>query len=218
MGLGRWGQRWMRTATFIVVLAIHAVFFFLFAVHRSPARLLMSESEPPATLMLLREVKPVETAAKPAAKPPMAARAARRAAPEAPQAISSAPKPESDSSAMTSTPAPDWRAEARIAANDAIEAEARKREHPSLLAPHDFSRAKAGSTDYSKPKFGWSHAHTHRVEGSPGAFVVNVNDRCAIALVLIFPFPLCKIGKMAPRGDLFDSLHDLPQPGEPNLP
>jgi hypothetical protein len=206
----------MRTAAFVVVLAIHAVFVFLFAVLRNPARQLMSEPEWPATLMLLREVKPVETAAVPPAKRPMSARAAQPAAREAPQAVSSAPKPESDSSAIT--PTPDWRAEARIAANDEIEAEARKREHPSLLAPHDFSGAKAGSTDYSKPQFGWSHAGTHRVEGAPGALVVNINERCAIALVFIFPFPMCKVGKMSVRGDLFEHMHDLPEPGAPNLP
>ena len=115
-------------------------------------------------------------------------------------------------------PAPDWRAEAGIAANSVLEAERRKREHPSVLEPHDFSGVTPGSTDTSKPQFGWSHAANHRVEGSPGALVVNVTDRCRIALVFIFPFPICKVGHMAAQGNLFEHMYDLPDPKAPNLP
>ena len=57
-----------------------------------------------------------------------------------------------------------------------LEAERRKREHPSVLEPHDFSGVTPGSTDMSKPGFGWYHARTHRVEGSPGALVVKGGD------------------------------------------
>jgi hypothetical protein len=113
---------------------------------------------------------------------------------------------------------PDWRRELQIAANSQMEAEERKRHQPSPLAPHDFSAAKPGSTDDSKPEFGWSHAATHRVEEIPtGGLLININDRCFIAWV-IFPFPLCKVGKMPARGDLFQHMKDPPALGEPELP
>jgi hypothetical protein len=104
----------------------------------------------------------------------------------------------------------------QILANNEIEE--RKRHKPSPLAPHDFSRVKPGSIDYSKPQFGWSHAATHRVEEIPtGGLLINLNDRCFIAWV-IFPFPLCKVGKMPARGDLFQHMKDPPALGEPELP
>jgi hypothetical protein len=103
----------------------------------------------------------------------------------------------------------------QIAANNEVEAQERRRHTPSLLAPHDFSRVRAGSTDYSKPQFAWNHAATHRVEELPnGGLLINLNDRCAIAWV-IFPFPVCKVGKIPVRGDLFQLRKDAPALGEP---
>ncbi len=75
----------MRIATFVVVLAIHAVLLFLFAALQRPARRL-SEAEAPTTLVLLSEPEatkagesmPKPPAAGPAA--PVTARAARAAA------------------------------------------------------------------------------------------------------------------------------------------
>jgi hypothetical protein len=205
----------MRAATLSIVLAIHALFFLLFALSRGPAPWLGGADAPATTLIFLPEdVKPVESVH----APPVAARAARRAAPVTPAPLSPAPEPAPDPSSITPTPTPDWRAQVSIAANTVLEAERRKREHPSVLEPHDFSGVTPGSTDTSKPGFGWYHARTHRVEGSPGALVVNINDRCAIAVLLIFPFPLCKVGKMAASGNLFEHMYDLPDPKVPNLP
>ncbi len=79
-----------------------------------------------------------------------------------------------------------------------------------MLAPHDFSGVTPGSTDTSKPEFGWSHAATHRVEGARGALIVNINDRCAIAFVFIFPMPMCKIGRMPANGALFVHMNEPP--------
>jgi hypothetical protein len=205
----------MRAATFLFVLAIHVVFFLVFALLRSPTRPDDAVDAPATTFIFLREVvKPVESVPAPA----VAGRTARRAAPQMPPAVSPAPEPQPASSSITPTPAPDWRAEAGTAANNVLEAERRKREHPSVLEPHDFSGVTPGSTDTSKPRFGWYHAATHRVEGSPGALIVHVNDRCAIAVLLIFPVPICKVGHMAAQGNLFEHLYDLPDPKAPNLP
>jgi hypothetical protein len=205
----------MRAATLIVVLAIHALFLILFARSRAPVRWIGQTAAPMSTLIFVPEVvNPVESVP----KSPVAARAARRAAPVTAPTVRFVPEPTPDSSSITPTPAPDWRAQATIAANDVLETQRRKREHPSVLEPHDFSGVTPGSTDSSKPTFGWYHARTHRVEGSPGALVVNVNDRCAIAVLLIFPLPMCKVGKIAAQGNLFEHMYDLPDPKAPNLP
>jgi len=205
----------MRAATFLFVLAIHVVFFLLFAVLRSPTRPGDAVDAPATTFIFLPEVvKPVESVPAPA----VAGRTARRAAPETPPAVSSAAVPQPESSSITPTPAPDWRAEAGIAANNVLEAERRKREHPSVLEPHDFSGVTPGSTDTSKPRFGWYHAATHRVEGSPGALIVHVNDRCAIAVLLIFPLAVCAVGHVEANGNLFGHMYDLPDLKVPNLP
>jgi hypothetical protein len=207
----------MRTATFVVVLAFHVLLFLLFAALRTPSRH-SSEAEAPTTVFFLPQ--PELTRAPQAERPPetqVTARAARPAAPKTPAPANPAPEPESSS--LTPTPAPDWRAQARIAANDELEAEERKRHTPSPLAPHDFSGVRRGSTDDSKPQFGWNHARTHRVEElSGGGLLININERCAVVLVFIFPFPACKIGKIAARGDLFDQMKDAPAIAEPKVP
>ena len=106
----------------------------------------------------------------------------------------------------------------RIAANDEIENEERAGRQPSLLAPHDFSGVKPGSTDDAKPQFGWDHAATHRIERLPdGPLMVNINDRCAI-VIFIIPFVGCTIGKIPVNGRLFDHMKDAPVLGQPKEP
>jgi hypothetical protein len=192
----------------LVVLAIHVVFYLLFAVLRGPTRDLSEADAPATTLIFVPEVvKPVESTSAPA----VAGRVRRRPPPRA----GSPPQPEPDSAI---TPAPDWRAEAGIAANNVLEAERRKHANPSVLEPHDFSGATPGSTDLSKPKFGWSHASTQRVQVVPGGVVLNVTDRCAIGLLFLVPLIGCQVGHIEPQGNLFEHLHDPPAPKTPNLP
>src|SRR4051812_24904308 len=108
----------MRAVTLIIVLAIHAMFLILFALSRGPARWIDQVDAPGTTLIWVPEgVKPVESV--PAS--PVAARAARRAAPVTAPTVSPAPEPKPDSSSITPTPVPDWRAEAGIAANNVLE-------------------------------------------------------------------------------------------------
>jgi len=200
----------MRAATLLVVLALHAVFFLLFTVvhRREPA----GPDAPAMTLILPSEAtQPVEPV------PPVpAVQAARRTHSNPAPPVSSTPAPQPQSAAINSDapkpdwPKPDWIAEAQIAANDVLEAERRKREQPSVLAPHDFSAVTPGSTDSSKPEFGWSYAATHRIEGKPGALVLNINDRCAVALVFIFPLAVCKIGRIPANTHLFEHMHEPP--------
>lgn len=59
------------------------------------------------------------------------------------------------------------------------------------------------------PRFGWDYAHTHRVEQLPeGGLLINLNDRCAVVLYVVMPFPVCKIGHIPTDGGLFDHLRD----------
>jgi hypothetical protein len=213
----------MRVATILVVLIIHVALFILFATLRTPLPR-PDEQEAPSMAFFLPPDE-VDTTAKGAPQSPPAAQVAHPTSPQRAAAAAAKspgeivrPQPPQPSNSITVPPAPDWRHEMQIAANNEIEAEERKRHKPSPLAPHDFSRVKPGSTDYSKSQFGWSHAATHRVEEIPtGGLLININDRCFIAWV-IFPFPLCKVGKMPARGDLFQHMKDPPALGEPELP
>jgi hypothetical protein len=57
-----------------------------------------------------------------------------------------------------------------------------------------------------RPEFGWDHARTHRVEAiEGGGMLVWINDRCAVVITLL-AMPVCKIGTIPARGDLFDHM------------
>jgi hypothetical protein len=72
--------------------------------------------------------------------------------------------------------------------------------------------------DVTKPEFHWSHSATHRVELFPeGGFLVNINERCAI-VVLIFPMPFCRVGKIPAHSDLFEHMDDVLAAAPPTIP
>jgi hypothetical protein len=211
----------MRVAAIVVVLIIHVALFILFATLRSTLPRSEAEEEAPSMAFFLPPDE-VDTTATGAPQPlqtalpphPASPKRAVPAAGQSPGAIVR-PEPQPPSNAISVPPATDWRHEMQIAANNELEGEERKRHKPSLLAPHDFSQVRAGSTDYSKPQFGWSHAATHRVEEIPtGGLLINLNDRCSIVWVM-FPFPFCKVGKIPVRGDLFQHMEGPTAPGEP---
>jgi hypothetical protein len=203
----------MRVATIVVVLVIHVVFLGLFALRIPTPRTGKEESRAMAFLLLPDERPQPPTAAQAASRTRL-----KRAAPAESPAANVTPQPESPSNAITAPAAPDWRRELQIAANNEIEAQERKRHQPSPLAPHDFSGVQPGSTTDSKPRFGWNHAATHRIEEIPtGGLLININDRCVIAWV-VFPLPFCRIGKIPVRGDLFEHMQDPAPPGEPEVP
>jgi len=213
----------MRVAAIVLVLIIHVGFFILFALQRSPFRRSGPEQSPPITYFLAPDG--VHNIAEGASQAPIAAQATPRTNPKRSAAMAGKssgpivrPEPQPPSNVISAPVAPDWSREMQMAANNEVDAEERKRDKPSLLAPHDFSRVRPGSTDYSKPQFGWNHAATHRVEELPGGgLLINVNDRCAIAWV-IFPFPICRVGKIPVQGDLFQHMKDPAALGEPELP
>ena len=214
----------MRTATFVVVVALHAVFFFLFAL-RMPLRRFATPEAPSIAVF----ITPAESILRPQperhAESSMAPRTVHpiRSRPRAPAALKSPSaavqaEPATASGAITPTPTPDWWQEAQIAADHEIEAQARMAHKHSPLAPHDFSRATPRTSEQTQPKFAWNHAAIHRVEELPtGGLLFNINERCALVWVL-FPLPVCKLGKIPVRADLFDHMEDAPVLGESKMP
>jgi len=111
----------------------------------------------------------------------------------------------------------DWNAEAALTA---------KQRAQSAMAPppRAFDKHAAG-TDFdgglgpdvgNAAEFGWDHARTHRVEAlEGGGSILWLSDRCFIVMAGLIPFPMCGIGKIPARGDLFDHMRD-PQTPEPN--
>jgi hypothetical protein len=66
-----------------------------------------------------------------------------------------------------------------------------------------------------KPGLAWNHARSHRVEALPGGVTVfNRNDHCAVALLWVVPFFGCTLGKIPPRGDLFDHMRERAELGD----
>jgi hypothetical protein len=211
---------WLRVATFVAILAVHGALLALFPAMRGPSISIETAEWPTVAVFL-----PLNEPALPTqpSKPDTAGSPTRRSAPSAPVAAPSATSPqvtvprEPTPQAITTPAAPDWRQEARIAANDVMEGEERRRRNPSPLAPHDFSSVPHGAVDVTKPQFRWSHAATHRLESLPeGGFLVNINDRCVIAVYGI-PMLFCRIGKIPTHSDLFEHMADPPAP-QPTIP
>jgi hypothetical protein len=111
----------------------------------------------------------------------------------------------------------DWNSEAALTAKQ--QAQSAAAPPPRALDKHGAGAdldGGLGPDPGSTPEFGWDHAHTHRFEAlEGGGSILWINDRCFIVMAGMIPFPMCGIGKIPVRGDLFDHMHDLPAP-EPN--
>jgi hypothetical protein len=111
----------------------------------------------------------------------------------------------------------DWNAEAALTAKR--QAQLAAAPGPRALDKHGAGSDLDGGLGPevgNTPEFGWDHAHTHRLEPlEGGGSLLWINDRCFIVMAGLIPFPMCGVGKIPVRGDLFDHMHDLP-PQEPN--
>jgi hypothetical protein len=150
------------------------------------------------------------------------------AAPEAPRKI---PPPTRDTRLIIVTPeippappaetppAPiDWNAEAALTAKQQAQAAAKPGPRPldQPGAGLDFDGGLGPDPD-ARPEFGWYHARTHRIEAiEGGGSLLWLNDRCFIVMAGLIPFPMCGVGKIPPRTDLFDHLRDSPAEDHPN--
>jgi hypothetical protein len=113
---------------------------------------------------------------------------------------------------LTGSPATDWVAEGRAAAQRQIDEDERARRQVAAFGPR---RSDAFASPKHKSEFHWDYARTHRVEPLPGGIGValNVNDHCAVVLFWLIPMAGCTIGEIPARGDLFDHMRDPPEPG-----
>ncbi len=106
----------------------------------------------------------------------------------------------------------DWMAEAERTAEQ--QAQLAAEAHHRALDKHgpgaDMDGG-LGPEPGKKPEFGWYHARIHRVQALPGGgYIIWINDRCFIPAIgfIGIPFPLCGIGKIPVRGDLFEHMRD----------
>ena len=108
----------------------------------------------------------------------------------------------------------DWAREAEISASRQLtqDEEARR-----LAAPfsHDFTEP---PRNRPTPQFGWSRAHTQRIEPlKNGGTLIRLNDRCVLVFAVMV-LPICQIGKIPARADLFEHMDDPPVLGAPPPP
>ena len=109
-------------------------------------------------------------------------------------------------------PATDWSSEAHDAAARETEQEERTRRQSAAFGPR---HSDAFASRKHQPEFHWDYARTHRIEPLKGGIgvAVNLNDHCALILFGLIPMAGCTVGKIPVRGDLFDHMRDLPEPG-----
>jgi hypothetical protein len=205
----RTAARLLRPTILAVVVALHAA--LLLIASRWQTRLVLRTEESLVFLPLAAHVQSAEQASRPPSLP------RKQPAPAHDTQLVVVPTPAEPPPAEQKPAIVDWNAEARLTA---------KRHAQSATAPQPRALDKHGAgTDLDgglrsdqgyAPEFGWDHAHTHRVEAlEGGGSILWINDRCFIVMAGLIPFPVCGIGKIPARGDLFDHMRD-PQGQEPN--
>ena len=114
--------------------------------------------------------------------------------------------PHEEVEAPANPPSIDWQEESRTAAERAAAGlEAERRRKRNVDVDPRFARPAPRT-----PEFGWDQSKIHRVESLPaGGLLIHLNDRCSLSLSG-FLIPMCKLGKIEARGDLFDHIGDRP--------
>lgn len=194
--------RTVRVGLLLLVVGAHLLLALLW-----PAtRLANTESASRSSTLVLLARPAAERKAEPLAplKPPPPLQAHVPAQPER------LPEPRGQS-----TPAPkiDWASAAQQAVADELAAQsARLREAQGFTGRSPVLPTSPETP--SKPEFGWQRWRLHRVEALPqGGLVVHLNERCVLVISALL-IPACGIGKIPARGDLFEHMHDAPEPGD----
>ena len=214
-----------RLVALIVVVAVHLGLIAAFAVARKPHRD-SPEEEQSTTIVFLASMPTAEPVLPPAlvSRESLESSAGRVIGSDVPKhAAPVSIQPLLDTSAealLLSEVEPiraetsiDWAKEAQLAAS---------RQVASLDEAHQrASRFTIKSTPQKalpKPEFHWSLAHTKRIEPLPqGGTLLRINERCALVLSGGL-LPICSIGKIEARGDLFEHMRDAPDSGDGNQP
>jgi hypothetical protein len=198
----RAATRLLRPAILAVVAALHAALLLLAL--RWQTRLDLRTEESLIFLPLPAHVQPAEEASPPPSNP------RKKPAPAHDTQLVIVPAPAEPPAAEQKPAIVDWNAEAALTAKQHARSAAAPQ--PRALDKHgagvDFDGG-LGPDEGSKPEFGWDHARTHRVEAMEGGgSILWINDRCFIVMYGMIPFPMCGIGKIPVRGDLFDHMRD----------
>ena len=198
-------RRLLRPAVLLLVIALHAGLLVLASWWQMPVDLRKGE-ESLIFLPLLSRVKEPEETPPPEAPRQKPASTREMQVVIIPKEVPPAPPIEAP------PPTIDWNAEAALTAKH--QAQAAEKPGPRALDQHgaglDFDGGLAPDLDV-KPEFGWYHARTHRIEAlEGGGSMLWLNDRCFIVMAGLIPFPMCGVGKIPPRGDLFDHMRDPP--------
>lgn len=202
----RAAARLLRPGILLLVAALHAVLLFLASQWQTRVTLRREESlvflALPSRMQVAEETAPPPTAAPP-----------KKPEPSHDTQLIIVPTPVEPPLPAEQPAAPiDWTAEAaRTAKQQAEQATAPGPRALDQRAPGvDFDGGLGPDPEY-RPEFGWDHAHTHRIEAlEGGGSILWINDRCFIVMAGVIPFPVCGIGKIPPRGDLFDHMRDTP--------
>lgn len=202
--------RLRRTTILALVAALHAA--LLLIASRWQTRLDLRTEAP---LVFLALPAHVQSAAEEASPPPDLPR--KKPAPTHDTQLVIVPTPAEPPPAEQKPAIVDWHAEAALTVKQRAQSAAAPQ--PRALDKHgagmDFDGGLAPDQRYA-PEFGWDHAHTHRLEAlEGGGSILWINDRCFIVMAGLIPFPMCGIGKIPVRGDLFDHMRDAPG-REPN--
>jgi hypothetical protein len=205
----RTAARLLRFTILVLVAALHAA--LLLIASRWQTRLDLRTEESLIFLPLTAHVQPAEEASPPPGLP------RKRAAPAHDTQLVIVPTPAEPLPAEHKPAIIDWNAEAALAAKQHAQSAAAPQ--PRALDKHvagaDFDGG-LGSDPEIAPEFGWDHARIHRVEAmAGGGSILWLNDRCFIVMYGMIPFPMCGIGKIPVRGDLFDHMRDS-RKQEPN--
>jgi hypothetical protein len=194
-----------------VIAAAHAILLFMLSMSpRVPAPETASQAAMIMLLLESHETPPrVERDDAHTKTPPPRPAARTRLVQPAPLGL-----PDTESRNETAPGAIDWGREAEISAAHGLQAEQEARRRASA-----FARARGGSgislapNPYRTHEFGWSRAHTHRIEPiEDGGTFIWINDRCGVVLKGLV-IPVCRLGKIAARGDLFEHMRDPPELG-----
>jgi hypothetical protein len=200
----------LRLGTFVAVVVVHAALFLALG----KARLSSAPRSEPETSMILFMLPESEV---PRPSPPdSAARhpVPRRVRSQEPRVAPDQSPPER---AQSSAPVMiDWAKEAARAAHAQIDADEAAARQAAALSTHKRVPDYLAPPPAAQPQFGWSHANTHRIESFPGGgFILNLNDHCAIVFTIMV-IPVCKIGTIEARGDLFQHMDDPSLLGAPS--
>lgn len=151
---------------------------------------------------------------------PQSPRSSRRVRPSPPRAQDSPAETSAideslqrGSAPQPPTPSIDWSRESQLAAQRQVDALESARRRARGFTPSEQDRKRA-TPSVPTPEFDWDRSHTERIEPIPtGGMLIHLNERCVVAIVPAI-IPVCALGKIEARGDLFDHMDDTPQLGD----